>query len=104
MTVDVTHAPVGHCDDARCQRSAGVPCAAAAHIVHIVGVHDADDVAELLAVAPTVMEPRQMLRLLQDGHVCLQHSPLSLQGSCMAEVPIIVSDIVGYLGGRGRFC
>ena len=74
MTVDVAHAPVGHGDNARCQGSAGVPCPAPPHVVHVVGVHDADHVAELLGVAPAVVEPRQMLRFLQDGHISLHCS------------------------------
>jgi hypothetical protein len=50
--------------------SSGDPRAVEAH--RIVGVHDADDVREVVRPAHPVVEPGQVLRLLQHRHIPLQ--------------------------------
>ena len=73
MTVDIAHAPVSHFNDARCQGPSSVSCPASPHVIHIVCVHDPNHVPELLRVPPAMVEPCEMLWLLQDRHICLQH-------------------------------
>ena len=39
---------------------------------YIIGVHDSEDMAELFCVAPAMVEPCEVLRFLQNGHISLQ--------------------------------
>ena len=41
----------------------------------VVGVHNAHNVAELVGVAPAVVEPGEVFRLLQDGRIRLIRHP-----------------------------
>ena len=40
---------------------------------YIVGVQNAQNVAELLCVASAMVEPCEVLRFLQNGHISLHH-------------------------------
>lgn len=41
-------------------------------VVHIVGVHDPNNVTEFVGPTPPMMEPIQVLRFLQNRNISLQ--------------------------------
>ncbi len=59
------------CFDSTCPLCTARTARLAPRIVQVVGVHDANHMVELVGPAPAAVEPVEVLRLLQHGHVSL---------------------------------
>lgn len=68
----VAHAPVCHAHNASCQRPSSCAIPTSPDVIDVVRVHDAHDMIEFLSVATAMVEPGQVLRLLQNSDISLQ--------------------------------